>query len=916
MDAVPGYVRGYWGKASREESENAALWHPLAYHSLDVAAVADLLLQKSPRRLERMAALLGVDPASLKPLLVLLVALHDVGKLAPDFQAKSVLGPAGASLGLPRPGVRHDAIGYDLLQGEHWPAFERVLARYVHGDGGPLKVRCFPLWSAVTGHHGEPAMNTGRYGFGTAEQKALSEMLDAVAALLPPCGEPLSFNGKQANRLSWLLAGLTNVADWIGSNQSWFPYHDPKLSLADYWLVARKQAAIALDECGILPSPSPSSVSAPDLLAHLTGELSPLQKAALTCEIPNGPVLAVIEDVTGSGKTEAALLIAARLMAARRATGLFFGLPTMATANAMYERLSVSYRRLFEDAATPSLVLAHGKRALHEGFRHSILEATVHDGVPAEASGRAKPETPADLSASAACMAWIADDRRKAFLADVGVGTIDQAILGVLPSRFQVLRLWGLAERVLIVDEAHSFDSYLSRELETLLEFHAALGGSAIVLSATLSTEARGRIVAAYQRGLGIEREPKAVSAYPLLTLIGADEERHEEVGARAELARDLAVRRIATTGEAVRHVVELSRRGATVAWIRNAVDDCIEAHMMLREAGLEPMLIHARFAMGDRLAIEAEVQRRLGRNSTPDTRRNPDGTGVVIVGSQILEQSLDCDVDAMVTDLAPVDMIIQRAGRLWRHPWRNQNRPIGVGERALMLLTPDPEEVQDKNWYLALSKRSAFVYPDHGYIWRSAKALLERGLIRTPSELRSLLAAVYDETVAPAVPPTLERASLKADGQRTAARSVAANNSLEVGRGYGGNNQLFEADTITPTRLGEQVTVFRLARREAGRIVPLHPLADAGESLARAWALSECAVRTHTASGVPAPSGAFAAEVATAKADWPKWEQEQPLLLLEPGVDGVWRARVVAGDKGEREVLYDRVLGWRMSKA
>jgi hypothetical protein len=158
-----------------------------------------------------------------------------------------------------------------------------------------------------------------------------------------------------------------------------------------------------------------------------------------------------------------------------------------------------------------------------------------------------------------------------------------------------------------------------------------------------------------------------------------------------------------------------------------------------------------------------------------------------------------------------------------------------------------------------------------------------------------------------------LERASLKADGQRKAARSVATNNSLEVGRGYGGNNQLFEADTITPTRLGEPVTVFRLAKREAGRIVPWHPVADAGNSAARAWALSECAVRTASASGVPAPNDTLAAEIAAATEHWPRWEKEQPLMLLEPGDTGVWRGRVVAGDKGEREVLYDRVLGWRI---
>lgn len=701
---ISRFIDSYWGKAQRQDLDDPK-WHPLAYHCLDVAAVADLLLERWPRRLNRMAAILGVDAGALRPLIVLLIALHDSGKLAPEFQAKSVLGPLGSSRGPPPPGVRHDAIGYDLMQkDDHWPAFETILEQYLKSRGGTLKICIQPLWAAVTGHHGEPAMETGCYKFPNAEKNALREMLEAFADLFPPCGEPLTFNGKQAKRLSWLLAGLTNVSDWIGSNECWFQYHPPTLSVSGYWLEAKRRAAVALDECGILPSPSPSSVSASELLSHITGELSPLQQEALKCEIPDGPVLAVIEDVTGAGKTEAALLLTARLMADRRATGLFFGLPTMATANAMYERFSESYRRLFHSNAHPSLVLAHGKRALHEGFRESILQAKINDDVTTGADRNAKPDTLADVTASAACAAWIADDRRKAFLADVGVGTIDQALLGVLPSRFHVLRLWGLAERVLIVDEAHSFDSYLSRELETLLEFHAALGGSAIVLSATLSTEALGRIVAAYQRGLGVDSEPQTVNAYPLLTLVGASAERHVAVGTRAELARDLAVRCISTTDEAVRHVIDMSRRGATVAWIRNAVDDCIDAQGMLRDAGLEPILLHARFAMGDRLAIEAEVQRRLGKNSSPDTRRNADGTGVVVMGSQILEQSLDYDVDAMVTDLAPVDMIIQRAGRLWRHPWRNNDRPISVDERSLMLLTPDPDNVQDKDWYRALS--------------------------------------------------------------------------------------------------------------------------------------------------------------------------------------------------------------------
>src|SRR5262249_9039299 len=155
--------------------------------------------------------------------------------------------------------------------------------------------------------------------------------------------------------------------------------------------------------------------------------------------------LAIIEDVTGSGKSEAALIFAARLLSGGRADGLYFALPTMATANAMYDRLAASYRRLFADGSTPSLVLAHGKRRLHNGFADSILE-----------SEERQPQ-PYDEDAVAACAMWIADDRRKAFLAHVGIGTVDQALLGVLPSRHQSLRLWGLSDRVLVIDEAHAY---------------------------------------------------------------------------------------------------------------------------------------------------------------------------------------------------------------------------------------------------------------------------------------------------------------------------------------------------------------------------------------------------------------------------------------------------------------------------
>lgn len=904
------FIDDYWGKTSAEEADEPR-WHPLACHALDVAAVADALLTGMPDRLQRMAAHANADAAALHRFLVLLTALHDVGKFSAQFQAKSDLGPKGEQAA-PAAGIRHDAIGFCMLD-KPWSALQETLSGHIDG-----RASCGPdLWAAVTGHHGQPAIEANAHwerAFGASNKRDAADFVRAMGRFWEPVGPPLPDHSDSAAAvLSWHLAGLVNVCDWIGSNRKWFPFVALPLDVDAYWVRAQRQAVVAVREAGILPTACPDEISTTHLLPHITGDLTPLQSVANTCALPAGPLLAIVEDVTGAGKTEAALIIAARLMAQRRAGGVFFALPTMATANAMYDRLGDNYRRLFTDANAPSLVLAHGRRALNDRFRTSILEA--RGPAAPEHDGRTRLDTPADLTASAACAAWIADDRRKAFLADVGVGTIDQALLGVLPTRFQSLRLWGLADRVLIVDEAHSFDSYLSRELETLLEFHASLGGSAVVLSATLNDTACSRIVTAFRKGLGCgPGAPPAGDAYPLLTLVTANETTAHPVAPRPESERNLAVRRISTPDDVIAHVVTTAERGGCVAWIRNTVDDAIAAFEAVRARGREPLLLHARFAMGDRLRREAQVQELLGKASTLAQRR-----GVVLIGTQILEQSLDYDVDAMISDLAPIDMVIQRAGRLWRHPWRTE-RPLGGSERELLLLSPDPNGEVGVDWYRSLSKGAAAVYPHHGYVWRSARALVGRdgmGAIQTPTGLRELLAAVYDEPRAPAIPEGIERATLKAVGEWMAARAIAAGNSLDVRGGYLGNNSLWQSDTVTPTRLGLPVTVFRLARRQSVGIVPWHPLEDCDGDLPRAWALSECAVGTRLATGVPVATGGLGREIEAAKASWPKWEeQEQPLLLLDQRDDGIWRGRVVAGDKGEREVLYDEAIGWRLAPA
>ncbi|MEO1711497.1 MAG: CRISPR-associated endonuclease Cas3'', partial [Pseudomonadota bacterium] len=517
-DKLPLHVCNFWGKALGSRLAEPT-WHPLAYHSLDVAAVADQLLQRDRNRLARIAECLGTEPDNARRFLIALIAMHDVGKFSPWFQAKSeeawveTLGRLVLSYACP-PASRHDADGFALCD-------ELALKDLTDPATTGWSNNDFSaVWAAIAGHHGKPVSENDALLDAFEDEPICLDAARAfwtdVRALFDPLAPMARPSLDARSVLSWHVASVTVVADWIGSNREWFPYCEPRLTIAEYWQAIQPTAHEAVAKANVLLA-APHAVSTPArLLPEIADRLSPLQQHVAEMDLPDGRSLTLIEDVTGAGKTEAAVLLAARLMAQGHADGLYFALPTMATANAMYDRLHTIYQRLFADGERPSLVLAHGKRTLNDAFTDSILN---QDAVP--------PDDPDQHDDSAAtCAAWIADDRRKSLIAQVGVGTIDQALLAVLPAKHQSMRLWGLAGKILILDEIHSFDAYMSREIETLLEFHAALGGSAILLSATLPEAQRTALASAFRRGLLADGKANATEdssdAYPLMTVVSA----------------------------------------------------------------------------------------------------------------------------------------------------------------------------------------------------------------------------------------------------------------------------------------------------------------------------------------------------------------------------------------------------------
>ncbi len=832
--------------------------HPLLAHSLDVAAVALLL----PRR-----QTFGVTGQTLG----FLVALHDIGKISRPFQAQaseywpsSVLGPFPAA-NPPPPGPRHDVLGLYLLHDVLSAQLDDVLPPGEKGRRGWTASYRGHLLRALAGHHGrppqQPEVAPGRNVLCDGCLAAAHSFVEAMRDVFRPPSLMRPLEQRDVACLGWHLAGLVTLADWVGSRQAWFPYVQAK-AVADpaayFWSHALPQAAAALASSGLAPA-APAPFAGLRSLFPGIDLPSPVQRWAETVPLPEGPVLAVIEDLTGSGKTEAAVTLAHRLLAAGRADGIFLGLPTMATANAMFGRLADSYRGLFGPEARPSLALAHSRANLDPRFAAALQ--------PEKLPPVKRAADPADEPAEAHCAAWLAQDRRRALLAQVGVGTLDQALLAALPVRHAPLRLHGISGKVLIVDEAHAFDPYLRRELVALLRFHAALGGSAVLLSATLPLEVRQGLVNAFRDGLGAAVQKLTMNGYPLVTLAGAGGIAETQCDVRPGLARSVTVTRLADTDAAVGRIVAAASVGAAVAWVRNTVDDAIVAMEALSARGLAPLLFHARFAMVDRLAIEAEVLRRFGRDSTGEAR------WCVLVATQVIEQSLDIDFDLLCTDLAPADLLIQRTGRLWRHT--RDARPVPGPE--MLVVSPEAAPNPDSDWIKRPLPGTAAVYRDPALLWRSAREIFRRGAIRTPQDMRSLIEATFDRTADGAVPPALASAADRAEGQEMAEVGIASQNVLDVWAGYNRDAGLWEMETRIPTRLEDRPTAtLRLARLRDGKVVPYAEDAD----LRRAWALSEISVAKYRIATCPPPLGLETA-IEVARSQWGRWERESEQVLL-----------------------------------
>ena len=774
---------------------------------------------------------LGLAETLLEPWLAFWLGLHDLGKFAESFQSQCPDVFQSLRGRLPNPAkpytLRHDSLGMlfwkDVLR-------DRVIDQAWFGPRSEDLADGLDCWArACTGHHGQPPTEGDFWGQHFDQQQDRGAALDFAEALrqqfisaplaqATQAHDPSTFLAASIE-LSWWLAGLAVLADWLGSNTLYFPYEDQPVPLLDYWKRAQARAKIALNASGVLPPPSAPVMSFDALFSRIATP-SPLQRWAAQTPLHAGPQIHLLEDVTGAGKTEAALMLTHRLMSSGVADGFFIALPTMATANAMYARIAEAYSRLFVGGA--SLVLAHGKRALVDDFATTVLPAGPHE----------QDTRQLDETASVRCSAWLADHNKRALLSPAGVGTIDQVLLAVLHSKHQSLRLLGLLGKVLVIDEVHACDVYMQRVLEVVLTFHARAGGSVVLLSATLPQRMKQSLLSAYACGLA-QASPKAGHAgYPLATTwparpVGGIAER--PVATRPDVQRRVSVRSSSDLAEVAAAIRQALADRRCVCWVRNTVADALASFAQF-EADLAPeclMLFHARFALRDRLNMEERVLRSFGKDSTPEQR-----AGRLLIATQVVEQSLDVDFDLFVTDLAPIDRVIQRAGRLRRHrrsadgtPLRDASTADQRGEPLLWVFTPPWTEEPDARWYKAAFPKAAGVYAHHGQVWLTARALRGPdglGAFTMPDDARRLIESVFGDDAD--IPPGLDANAMAAEGQGFADLTQAQMNTLTLDLGYQRGGIDWWTEAKTPSRLGEASSTVTLARWVDGRLRAWEP--------------------------------------------------------------------------------------------
>ncbi len=791
-------MRHAWGKTDREG--NGESTHPLAHHSMDVAAVLLRLLGLPVvrNRLEAAAnaKLTKVDCQRLAAL----AFLHDIGKLHPGFQAK------GWPVELRQRKLHgHSKESWEFVLLAHkWREhpFHATLKKVM--AWGPTAVSS--LFAAMFAHHGRPVEPPSTLSFERwdkpptphydwrNEANVICTALDtwfegAFTTGAPPLPENARFHH--------MVAGYAALADWIGSNKEFFEFQEP-FSL-DYDGSAHKNAERALSAIGFdidNLSGSPSTD-----FRQLTGFSVPNAAQATVGGVESDARLVILEAETGSGKTEAALWRFVKLFAKGKVSGLYFAVPTRAAAKQLHGRIDKALKRALGKSAPEAVLAIPG-----------MLKA-------GEFEGQRLPHWRVKWDDSAATVPhrWAAEHATRFLAASVAVGTVDQALLAALKVKHAHLRGSALSRSLLVVDEVHASDAYMTEVLKHLLDGHLGAGGFAMLMSATLGSKAR-----VHWTG---EMLPAPVEAeetpYPAVWVRGEPKPRLA-TGTGKNKTVDLEAIPTMDPTVVAKLAIEAAEVGARVLVIRNTVQAATDAWRTIEKMGGSsllmqvrqgPALHHSRFAAEDRALLDQAVEEALGPN------RSRQAQGSIVIGTQTLEQSLDIDADLLITDLCPIDVLLQRIGRLHRH---DLDRPHDFSDCRAQVLLPEggldrltqPAFFNGLGGWKSADRGFNGIYSDVAGLELTKRLIEQRRPWRIPEMNRELVeGALHPERLAALIEEkgaAWERHDREVGGTEAARAMVAQLNALNRDEDYA-ELRFPDLDEQIATRLGDDGLILTL---------------------------------------------------------------------------------------------------------
>lgn len=612
-------ITNIWAKTAPKKS--------LINHMLETGIVAECLTDTNGIYhpvLNRLSEITGCDSDTLLTKIVFICAIHDIGKIHPTFQGRDeemleMLRQEDLNQVSFDTRFKHEQYGANI--------FDKLSAEDVDIKNSDI------ISQIIRMHHQKEQKKNSDIDIIKIDDKEKAkkwrhiqnEIYDYIKNVFQ--FDNLNLINKNISKSELFVVqnailGIMITADWIASNH--YVFDNQPYKNIDEFLESRKILALKfLNNEGMIRQ---QIAVMQDFKSAFGFNGRPVQNDVEKIVHKNDIKCMLIESDCGSGKTEAALYAAAVLGNHSGLSGIYMGLPTGVSAEAIQDRVD-------------EFLTSHGMRNTKLYTSKSMLL-------------REPDKKPV----------WT-DMSRQRLLAASAVGTVDQVMTAARLVRFESVRMDGLASKVLIIDEIHAYDTYMLAVIKDLLKICGELGVPVIMLSATLPISTKSDLLGVLGDG-NIELH----NGYPMISYVTKDGKVHEHVSHQYMPDKKISCELLPILNDndkIARYAVDAVKDGGCECVIMNTVADAICVYDKIKKNKKDDckiILYHSRMTINARDEKSREILEMCGKDRTKRPER------VIIVGTQVLEQSLDIDVDYMITAICPIDLLFQRIGRYHRH--------------------------------------------------------------------------------------------------------------------------------------------------------------------------------------------------------------------------------------------------------